>query len=86
MATVKKTKALLDAEKRIAELEKQVQSEKSVKESWYKENQSMKEVIDGIHEILDDLGIKGYKDAQNYYRIPLSVRLFAWAMKLNKKE
>lgn len=85
MAVVKKTKALLDAEKRIVELEKQLKSETGVKEMWYKENQELKSVVDGIHEILDDLGIKGFKDDQKYYRIPLAVRLFSWAMKLNNK-
>jgi len=87
MATVKKTKALLDAEKRIVELEKQVQSEKASKDSIYKGYNEQNQIIEGIHEILDDLGIRGWKDETNrYQRLPLPVRLFSWAMKLNKKD
>ena len=85
MATVKKTKALLDAEKRIVELEKQLASEKQSKDNFYKMYNEQNQTIDGIHDILDDLGIKGFKDDQKYYRIPLAVRLFSWAMKLNAK-
>lgn len=85
MATVKKTKALLDAEKKIVELENKLKTETSLKDSWYKQMTEAKEELDGMHLILDDLGIKGYKDEGKYYRIPLSVRLFSWAMRLQTK-
>lgn len=87
MATARKTKALLDAEKKIADLEKKLESANQSKDTWYKQYNEQNQIIDGIHEILDDLGIKGWKDEQNkYQRLPLSVRLFSWAMKLNQKQ
>lgn len=72
--------------KKIADLEKSLASEKSTKDTYYKLYGEQNQIIDGIHEILDDLGIKGWKDEMNkYQRLPLSVRLFSWAMKLNAK-
>lgn len=85
MGSNRKPKALLDAEKRIKELEAQLASEKASKDMWYKEANENTTIIDGIHEILDDLGIRGYKDENKYQRIPLTVRLFAWAMKAHEK-
>lgn len=80
---VRKPKALLDAEKRIVELETKLKSETSTKDLWYKKQQEQEAVINGLHEVLDDLGIRGWKDESNkYQRLHLSVRLFSWAMKL----
>lgn len=83
MATNKKPKALIDAEKKIAELEKQVADIRKEKETWYKCYADEKAVTDGLHDVLDDLGVRGYRDENKYTRIPLSVRLFAWALKSN---
>lgn len=85
MAVVKKTKALIDAEKRIVELEKQLKDTTATKESFYKQYSEVKEVIDGLHQVLDELGLPGWKDDNKYYRLPLTVRLFSWAMKLAGK-
>jgi hypothetical protein len=84
-STTRKPKALIDAEKKIIELEKQLISERSNKDIWYKNYNDQKELIDGFHDILDDLGIRGFRDENKYTRIPLPVRLFAWAMSLNTK-
>ena len=87
MATTRKPKGQLDAEKKIVELEKELKSEKSIKDIYYKKSQDQEEIINGIHEVLDDLGIRGYRDDNKYHRVPLTVRLFAWAMKMaGKKE
>ncbi len=80
MPTIKKTKALLDAEKRIKELEDQLKNEKSRSEMWCKSSNEKEEIINGLHDILDDMGIRGYRDGNKYQRIPLAVRLFAWSM------
>ena len=82
MATARKPKALLDAEKRIATLEKELATITSHKDMYYKKSQEQDEIINGIHEVLDDLGIRGYKDESKYHRLPLTVRLFAWAMQM----
>lgn len=86
MATTRKPKALLDAEKKIAELEKKLANETSQKDIWYKQAQEHKASLDGVHDVLDDLGIRRYKDDNKYYELPLAVRLFAWSMKLANKE
>lgn len=78
MSAPRKPKALLDAEKRIITLEKEL-------EAGYKSHSEQKEIIDGIHDLLDALGIKGWKDDSHYYRIPLTVRLMAWVMSSVKK-
>ena len=78
----RKPKALVDAEKKIAELEKNLKYANDVKDSYYKTNQDLTAVVDGIHDVLDDLGIRGYKDENKYTRLPLAVRLFSWSMKL----
>jgi hypothetical protein len=87
MSTVtRKPKALIEAEKRIADLESKLKSMESSKDLYYKMNQEKDSIIEGIHDVLDELGIKGYKGDEAYkasqYRIPLAVRLFSWAMKL----
>jgi len=82
---VRKPKALLDAEKKIDELEKKLKSETQTKEYLSKNNQELTAVVDGIHDVLDDLGIRRYRDeTQRYNSIPLAVRLFSWAMKLSE--
>jgi hypothetical protein len=81
MATNRKPKSLLDAEKRIIELEQKVAGLGREKDEWYKRYTDEKTITDGLHDVLDDLGIRGYRDDSKYYRIPLSVRLFAWALK-----
>jgi 16S rRNA C1402 N4-methylase RsmH len=86
MAATRKPAALVAAEKRIAELEKKLSDVESSKDTWYKQAQEKEAIIEGIHEVLDDLGIKGYKGDNQYYRLPLAVRLFSWAMKLANRE
>lgn len=83
MPAAKKPKALIDAEKKISELEAQLAQEKASKDMWYKSYIESNAIVEGIHDVLDDLGIRGYKDEGKYTRVPLSVRLFAWAMKLS---
>ena len=85
MATQRKPAALVAAEKRIVELEKQLASEKSSKDMWYKDAQEQKSIVEGIHDVLDDLGIRGYKDDNKYQRVPITVRLFSWAMQMAEK-
>lgn len=84
MATNRKPKALLDAEKRISDLESKLKSSESTCEMYRKMSTESNTIIEGLHDILDDLGIKGYKDENHssYNRLPLAVRLFAWAMKM----
>ena len=93
MATNRKPKALIEAEKKIVELEgklvaleaKNVGTEKQ-SQDWYKRYSEEKSITDGLHEVLDDLGIRGYRDDNKYNRVPLTVRLFAWALKIKSKE
>jgi outer membrane protein assembly factor BamD (BamD/ComL family) len=85
MATARKPKGQLDAEKKIVELEKQLAQVTSHKDMYYKKNQEQDEIINGIHEVLDDLGVRGYRDDNKYHRVPLTVRLFAWAMQMTGK-
>jgi hypothetical protein len=83
VSAARKPKALLDAEKKIAELEKALELAKKQEHSWFENYQKEKETSDGIHEVLDDLGIRGFKDeTAKYNRLPLAVRLFSWAMNL----
>ena len=84
MATNRKPKALIDAEKRIKELESSLKSSESTCEMYRKMSSEANATLEGIHDILDDLGVKGYRDENHssYNRLPLSVRLFAWAMKM----
>ena len=84
--TVRKTKAHLAAEARIIELEKQLKDMTSSKEMWYKSWQEHESTVNGLHDILDDLGVRRYRDESKYNQLPLSVRLFAWAMRLGVKE
>ena len=80
----RKTKAHLEAEKRIVELEKQLKDMTSSKETWYKSWQEQDSIVNGLHDVLDDLGVRRFRDESKYNQLPLSVRLFAWAMKTNK--
>lgn len=86
MATTRKPKALLDAEKRIAELEKKIVDSEKTKDYYYKLWGEEKAITDGLHDVLDDLGVRGYRDENKYTRIPLSVRLFAWALKTKSEQ
>jgi hypothetical protein len=86
MATNRKPKALLDAEKKITELEAKVISLDKQQSSYWKQYQEEKAITDGLHEVLDDLGIRGYRDENKYNRIPLTVRLFAWALKAKAEQ
>jgi hypothetical protein len=82
MSAPRKPKALIDAEKKIAELtEKLAQTEKQ-QQSWYAVYQEEKKMTDGLHDVLTDLGVREFRDEQKYQRLPLAVRLFAWAMSL----
>ncbi len=83
-APLRKTKALLDAERQIVELEKKLAEVEKYKDLWYRQYIEQKDITDGIHEILDDLDIKGYRDENKSQRLPLPVRLFAWALRTNK--
>lgn len=85
MATTRKPKALLEAEKRIASLEAELKQQKTYSEVFSKRAAEAQETLNGLHEILDDLGIRGYRDENKYTRIPLTVRLFAWALN-NRRE
>lgn len=81
----RKSTALIAAEKRIAELEKELISTKSTSDMWYKAQQELTKEISGIHDILDGLDIPRKKPGESYAPdYTLSVRLFAWATK--KKE
>ena len=83
----RKPKALLDAEKEIERLTKELANTTATKDMWYKQNQENTAVIDGIHEVLTDMGIREYKDeTQRYNRLPIAVRLFSWAMSLANKK
>ena len=83
----RKPKALLDAEKEIERLKKELASATQSKDLWYKDAQEKGIIIDGIHDVLTDLGIREYKDeTQRYNKINLAVRLFAWAMSLANKD
>jgi len=82
--TVRKTKAHLEAEKRIVDLEKQLKDAVSSKDTWYKSWQEHEATVSGLHDILDDLGIRRFRDENHYQTLPLSVRLFAWSMKVGK--
>jgi hypothetical protein len=86
MATNRKPKALLDAEKKIAELQTKVASLDKQQSDWYKRYTEEKAITDGLHDVLDDLGIRGYRDENKYNRIPLTVRLFAWALKAKAEQ
>jgi len=82
----RKPKALLDAEKEIERLKKELAGITSSKDMWYKEAQAKIEELEGLHNILTDLGIREYKDeTQRYNRLPLTVRLFAWAMRNSER-
>lgn len=82
----RKPKALLDAEKEIERLKKELAGITSSKDMWYKEAQTKIEELEGLHNILTDLGIREYKDeTQRYNRLPLTVRLFAWAMRTSER-
>jgi hypothetical protein len=86
VATVRKPKALIDAEKKIAELEAKVASLDKQQSNYWKQYQEEKAITDGLHDVLDDLGIRGYRDENKYNRIPLTVRLFAWALKAKTEQ
>jgi len=86
MATNRKPKALIDAEKKIVELEKKAETAEKTKDMYYKLYNEEKAITDGLHDVLDDLGIRGYRDENKYTRIPLTVRLFAWALKAKAEQ
>jgi hypothetical protein len=85
MSTTRKPKALIDAEKKIAELEKALANEKQYREMYSKQASESNAIIEGIHDLLTDLGVREFRDENKYQKIPLSVRLFAWAMSLATK-
>jgi len=85
MATARKPKALIEAEKKIAELEKKLQSESNTKDLWYKSYNEAKVTLDGLHCIIDDLGVRRYKDDDKYNELPMAVRLFSWEMMMSSK-
>lgn len=76
------TKLIQEQTAKIVELEKQLKLTEASKDSYWKSYQEEKAVTDGLHEVLDDLGIRGWKDDNKYYRVPLAVRLFSWALQL----
>ena len=84
-SVARKTKAHLDLEKEVVELKKRLASTESTKDYYCKLYNESKEVMEGLHEVLDDLGIRGYKDEYKNNRLTLTVRLFAWAMSLANK-
>lgn len=88
MSGTRKPKALLDAEKKIVELEKKVAEVERQKDMWYKSYNEANTMLEGLHDVLDDLGLRRYRGDQQYqqYQLPISVRLFAWAMKRQSKE
>ena len=75
-------KVIAEQTAKIAELEKSLKEQTSYKDLYYKQYNEEKAITDGLHEVLDDLGIRGFKDDNKYYRIPLTVRLFSWALQL----
>lgn len=87
MSTPRKPKALLDAEKKITELEKKLADAERSKDTWYKQYNDVNTALEGIHDVLDDLGVRRYRGEQQYsqYQLPIAVRLFAWAMKMAGK-
>lgn len=82
--TIRKPKALLDAEKRIEQLLKELASEKASKDTWYKQWAELNNELQGIHDILTSMDVREFRDENKYQRLPLSVRLFAWAMQDKK--
>lgn len=85
MSAPKKPKALVDAEKKIEELEKKLREATNGKDMYWKMYTEEKAISDGIHDILDDLGIRRKREGNQYNDLPLSVRLFAWAMSIHSK-
>ena len=87
LSTVVKNQRQLiqEQEIKITELEKQLKQQTEYKDMYYKQYNEEKAITDGLHEVLDDLGIRGWKDDNKYYRIPLTVRLFSWALQRNKE-
>ena len=83
MATARKTVALKNAEKRIEELEKKLKDVESTKDMYSSNYNTMKKEVDGLHAVLDTLAIPRTEEG-SYQDYPLSVRLFAWAMKREK--
>lgn len=76
----RKPAALIAAEKKITELENQVRSITSTKEMYCNSYNEAKKELDGVHAVLDTLDIPRKGEGQ-YNDYPLSVRLFAWAMR-----
>lgn len=86
MAEARKTKAHIEAEKKVTELEKKLSESERMRDYHSKLHTELNTIIEGIHDVLDDLGIKRYRDENNRYQsIPLTVRLFSWAMSLANK-
>lgn len=76
----RKPAALIAAEKRIAELEQKLKTSESNKDDWYKRYAEVNREVEGIHSVLDTLGIPRKKEDNGYSPdYPLTVRLFAWA-------
>lgn len=78
---VRKPKAILDLEKQVEKLETDLKSKQSSYEYLSKSHTEMQAELNGLHDILDDLGVRRFRDENKYQSLPLSVRLFAWAMK-----
>lgn len=85
MKTTRKPKALIDAEAKIASLEAQLAQQKTYTKTYQDLHQADEAIINGIHDLLTDLGIREFRDENKYVKIPLPVRLFGWAMSMAAK-
>lgn len=79
----KKSLVLIAAEERIVKLEEELKQGKELKDYYYKQYAETNEQLEGLHIVLDEMEIKGFSDEYKSRRIPLTVRLFAWALKQN---
>lgn len=74
---------LREARAEIAELEKKLKAETSVKESYFKRMNAAVAEIDSVHTALDAMGVPRHVHADGHSscygeKILLSARLFAW--------
>jgi len=66
----------------LEEVQKKLAATEQTSNNWYKSFASEKEITDGLHDVLDGMGVRRFRDKNEYQTIPLSVRLFSWAMSI----
>jgi hypothetical protein len=82
MSTKRKPKIVLDLELKLIEAEKKLKSSADTVTYYQKQDNEKTAIIDSIHDILTDLGIREFRDENKYTKIPLAVRLFSWSLSL----